>query len=139
MRAIWRWKRRWPLILGVVVGLMWTGYGLIETGDLEAEQGHALSVVQTAIVYAGLVVAAACGAGLIVGIVRDRRRYAHGYWPGWPALARATLQAHLEENGWQCPGWEVDAHPATDLMATYFERDQLGVLCRRCDARRELS
>lgn len=53
----------------------------------------------------------------------------------------------MERNGWVCPGWRRDAHPAQDLTADHADPLALGgpqggaleVLCRSCNSSKQAS
>lgn len=71
--------------------------------------------------------------------------HARGYGAAWQRVARAAVARHREQYGDWCPGWEVPAHPATDLTGDHvIPKDRGGtndptnvqVLCRACNARK---
>lgn len=54
----------------------------------------------------------------------------------------ATVTAWVKANGWTCPGWQRDPHPARDLTAAHHTavanngvNSALTVLCRSCNSR----
>lgn len=57
---------------------------------------------------------------------------------------KAAVDAHVAQHGYVCPGWGVEAHPATDLTADHItpvrsggsESGPLQVLCRPCNGRK---
>jgi hypothetical protein len=59
-------------------------------------------------------------------------------------LRKAAVDAYVQDNGQVCPGWQVPAHPSTDLCADHITsvalggdpRGPFGVLCRSCNARK---
>ncbi len=56
----------------------------------------------------------------------------------------AVVTQHRHEHGDWCPGWQRDAHPASDLTADHIEAvgaggaesGRLAVLCRSCNSRK---
>lgn len=56
-----------------------------------------------------------------------------------------TVRAWVERNGWICPGWKRDQHPAEDLTADHEDPLGLGgpqtgvlkVLCRSCNSAKQ--
>jgi 5-methylcytosine-specific restriction protein A len=66
--------------------------------------------------------------------------------PEWRRLSRSTIQAWVARYGWQCPGWQVPAHPSRDLTLDHgralttggapFDPRNTGVLCRACNGRK---
>lgn len=61
----------------------------------------------------------------------------------WPTLSRTIRQAHVEQHGWTCPGWQVPAHPSTDLTVDHIQQRSgehgYQVLCRSCNARKSVN
>lgn len=55
-----------------------------------------------------------------------------------------AVRAHVELNGWVCPGWQREAHPAENLTADHVvpvaqggpQGGELRVLCRSCNSTR---
>lgn len=58
-----------------------------------------------------------------------------------------TVRAWVQRNGWVCPGWRRDTHPAKDLTADHVDPIGLGgpqdgaleVLCRSCNSAKQAS
>lgn len=56
-----------------------------------------------------------------------------------------TIRAWVERNGWVCPGWRRDQHPAADLTADHVDPLALGgpqsgvlaVLCKPCNSAKQ--
>lgn len=70
-----------------------------------------------------------------------RRNQVRPHYQGeWPALAKATVQAHILKFGYVCPGWgDTPSHPATDLCCDHItarDPSHLQVLCRSCNSRK---
>lgn len=56
-----------------------------------------------------------------------------------------TVRAWVQRNGWTCPGWKRDPHPAKDLTADHVDPLALGgpqsgeleVLCKSCNSAKQ--
>jgi predicted kinase len=56
-----------------------------------------------------------------------------------------TVRAWVERNGWVCPGWQRERHPATDLTADHIDPlglggpqgGELAVLCKSCNSAKQ--
>jgi 5-methylcytosine-specific restriction protein A len=68
-----------------------------------------------------------------------------GYDSRWRRTAAAAVAAHRAQYGDWCPGWQVAAHPATDLTGDHItpkarggtdDPDNVAVLCRSCNSRK---
>lgn len=68
-----------------------------------------------------------------------------GYDAQWQRIARRAVATHKAQHGDWCPGWQVPAHPATDLTADHTvplsrgggsTSDNVSVLCRGCNSRK---
>ena len=51
------------------------------------------------------------------------------YDSAWGRHSRQVRREWVAENGNLCPGWQVPAHPSTDLVLDH----DVGVLCRVCN------
>ncbi|MFC1410499.1 HNH endonuclease [Streptacidiphilus sp. N1-12] len=79
---------------------------------------------------------------------RDQVRgsaHQRGYDGAWQRTAAAAVAAHRAAHGDWCPGWQVPAHPASDLTGDHIvakanggtdSSDNVQVLCRGCNARK---
>ncbi len=80
---------------------------------------------------------------------REVNRWRHNPFydsPQWRALRARVLKHHRQTVGPVCPGWQREAHPATDLTADHviplaaggapLDPDNVGVLCRSCGSRK---
>lgn len=73
----------------------------------------------------------------------QRRRRANGPHRGeWQRLAKKTVEAHIAEIGYWCPGWGTPPHPSQDLCADHVvarDPSRLQVLCRACNGRKSVN
>lgn len=70
-------------------------------------------------------------------------RHERGYDYRWTTISTAVLKEHRDRYGDVCPGWQREAHPATDLTVDHVipksagggdDRANLQVLCRSCNS-----
>ena len=70
-----------------------------------------------------------------------------GYGTQWKRMSAAVVQAWREQQGDWCPGYQVPAHPATDLTTDHAQAmaaggtrspslEDVAVLCRACNSRK---